>query len=559
MRNDEQFIAFIILFFATLIGTLIFMSMDAKANNQINEVDINSGSVIQYQDHWVRGTDNYLYHVYSGSQTDIMISWSSDGGSVWTEHTIFDSTWRSQTSGRVFGIVISSNGTIFVAFYLYDGSDGTHVTYLARHYPGDALTTGWDSITLSSHSTHSLANCDVVIDRNDRVWVWGPYNLDIRYAWYDMDLDTTDGPTVWVSGAANLNPSVVYDMNGDMWITYIYSSVMYTKDFAQSLTFSKSLSSSYVWGYSVASTTTSGTGTDARLCHWLSGWRSATSYSWGIYLYESTDNTTYTESRIYLTNTRRYSNICSIGIDADNDVFVQSYAETNGLDNVYQWTSDWDGDAASFQATERTIYTIPDDDDYMYLCAGSTARYPRSGGYAAAIPTNGYFQSWIWKDEQGATDDYSRSVNWSATWHSFPVNPPPTITTASLPDGTIDTAYSKTLSATDGDLPYTWSLVTAPVWLNIGSSNGTLWGTPPATGSFTVTARVSDVHSRTDDETWTLTINPEPSDPGRTLDFPVSVDTLAGALWWLFMFMAMSIAIIDAVMTVRKKKSKGPF
>jgi len=74
MRDDEGMIAFCILLFVTLFGTLIIMTLDAKADHQTNEVDINHGSVLQYQDLWCRGTDNYLYHVYSGSQTDVMIS-----------------------------------------------------------------------------------------------------------------------------------------------------------------------------------------------------------------------------------------------------------------------------------------------------------------------------------------------------------------------------------------------------------------------------------------------------------------------------------------------------
>lgn len=47
-------------------------------------------------------------------------------------------------------------------------------------------------------------------------------------------------------------------------------------------------------------------------------------------------------------------------------------------------------------------------------------------------------------------------------------------------------------------------------------------------------------------------------DPGRFMDFPApSLDTLVAGLWWIFMVMAMMIAVLDVIMTVRKKASDG--
>jgi Putative Ig domain len=74
------------------------------------------------------------------------------------------------------------------------------------------------------------------------------------------------------------------------------------------------------------------------------------------------------------------------------------------------------------------------------------------------------------------------------------VNPPPTltITTASLPAGTIGTAYSQTLQATGGVPPYSWSLTagTLPAGLTLNSAgviSGTPTGTSTSTSNFTVT------------------------------------------------------------------------
>ena len=54
----------------------------------------------------------------------------------------------------------------------------------------------------------------------------------------------------------------------------------------------------------------------------------------------------------------------------------------------------------------------------------------------------------------------------------------PTITTTSLPDGEVGTAYSQTLTAT-GDTPITWSVSgTLPAGLSLEAATGIISGTP---------------------------------------------------------------------------------
>jgi large repetitive protein len=72
---------------------------------------------------------------------------------------------------------------------------------------------------------------------------------------------------------------------------------------------------------------------------------------------------------------------------------------------------------------------------------------------------------------------------------------PPTlkIATDELPDSTVGAAYSQTLAATGGTMPYTWSLVwgALPGGLSL-SSGGLLSGTPTNGGTFSFIVQVAD-------------------------------------------------------------------
>jgi N-terminal glycosyl-hydrolase-114-associated domain/Putative Ig domain/Right handed beta helix region len=68
-----------------------------------------------------------------------------------------------------------------------------------------------------------------------------------------------------------------------------------------------------------------------------------------------------------------------------------------------------------------------------------------------------------------------------------------TITTLTLPNGTVGTTYNATFAATGGTTPYTWSLTsgTLPPGVTLNAS-GVLAGTPTGAGSFNITVLVTD-------------------------------------------------------------------
>ncbi|MEW6128144.1 MAG: putative Ig domain-containing protein [Acidobacteriota bacterium] len=95
--------------------------------------------------------------------------------------------------------------------------------------------------------------------------------------------------------------------------------------------------------------------------------------------------------------------------------------------------------------------------------------------------------------------------------------PPPaslTITTTSVPAGTVNTAYSTTFAATGGVTPYSWSVVSGalPNGLQLNSATGVLNGTPTTTGSYTFTVQVSDAQTppATNAKQFSLVVNAPP-------------------------------------------------
>lgn len=85
-------------------------------------------------------------------------------------------------------------------------------------------------------------------------------------------------------------------------------------------------------------------------------------------------------------------------------------------------------------------------------------------------------------------------------------NGPLTVTTTSLPDGTVGTAYSQTLGAAGGTAPYTWTITgSLPAGLSLNASTGAITGTPSAAGTSSFTAVVTDAAKATAQQALSIT------------------------------------------------------
>lgn len=91
---------------------------------------------------------------------------------------------------------------------------------------------------------------------------------------------------------------------------------------------------------------------------------------------------------------------------------------------------------------------------------------------------------------------------------SIRIADPLVITTTTLPDGTVGTAYSQTLAATGGITPLSWSVASGalPGGLTLDPASGAISGTPTGAGAFTFTVQVQDSSSPAQSTSQSLTI-----------------------------------------------------
>jgi len=133
--------------------------------------------------------------------------------------------------------------------------------------------------------------------------------------------------------------------------------------------------------------------------------------------------------------------------------------------------------------------------------------------------------------------------NLTAIQHlSITVANPLSISTLELPGGVIGASYSRTLSATGGTAPYTWSVSTGklPAGLTLNAASGLISGTPtgtsstPVTSSFTVSVGDSSSPGQVAPESVSITVVAAPtvatsSLPGAVTNAVYLPQTLAGS------------------------------
>jgi hypothetical protein len=135
------------------------------------------------------------------------------------------------------------------------------------------------------------------------------------------------------------------------------------------------------------------------------------------------------------------------------------------------------------------------------LLPGGLQLNTTSGVISGTPQAQGTFTFTVQVASDGATDQKALSITIGAG------QAPVTITSSTLPTGTINQAYSQQLAASGGTGSYTWSLVTGTLPSGIIlTTGGLLTGTPVVSGSFPITVQASSGGGSAQRQ-FTLTVN----------------------------------------------------
>ena len=118
----------------------------------------------------------------------------------------------------------------------------------------------------------------------------------------------------------------------------------------------------------------------------------------------------------------------------------------------------------------------------------------------------GWFTQPAGGDEVTENTEFTSNTTIYAHWEN--ATAAPTITTTSLPNGTVGEAYSQQLQASGGSGELSWEITSVtPPHFSL-SSGGVLSGTPDSVGEYTFTVKVTDALNRSDTKNLTITIDP---------------------------------------------------
>jgi len=196
--------------------------------------------------------------------------------------------------------------------------------------------------------------------------------------------------------------------------------------------------------------------------------------------------------------------------------------------NIFvNWTTTQNHGTFADASSASTTYTMSDQAETIWanFATAPTITFDANGGsvsptYAqvgtnrklASLPTPtwtghnciGWFTQATGGVEVTENTEFTSNTTIYAHWEN--ATAAPTITTTSLPNGTVGEAYSQSLQASGGSGALSWEITSGtPPHFSL-SSSGVLSGTPDSVGQYPFTVKVTDALDRSDTKDLTITI-----------------------------------------------------
>lgn len=549
---NEGDLAFVIITVVTFVGLTVIGLAEDSEGISISTIEDTVGSFpyISGLDKGTHTKDDYVVNAYRHADDELWVAYKERGGS-WVNQLVDDSGSNYVTGG----VICTSNGSVVIlcTFITVTYND----VYMFIKYPGS----GWDDwYRYTVYSGTGRYACSISINDTDHIFLlttMTTYLYSFRYWIYDFDpltkvLGGNPGLQTGTVTSQYYSAHVVVNVTGRFHIFYRLNTYTYHDD----------IDGVYGTPYIVYSSKFYLQGVACLPNDRFVGFGLHSYSGKAFVVYQDTHEDKSWTMVWAETASRTYTSMSAhLSVKQDSTtISMIAYCTLAGDEGITTWTGPWDSDE-TYWNNHRTETGI-EDPDYLKFVGAYGELWPRHPTLDVpwTQPSAGY--AFITINESGATDELqlvSNALNWSVDL----TTDDPLITTESLPNGITGEDYEQSLSKSGGTAPFLWEIQTAPEWLEIDSATGVLSGTCGDTGSYTVTVKLTDASGRYDYETWTLKVTeivsePEILPPGRYLDFPIpSIDHITAALWWIFIVMAMMIAVLDVIMNVRKKVSDG--
>lgn len=454
--------------------------------------------------------DDQLVVAYQSSDEKFMIAHRPSTGGSW-EYDIITDTYSIY---RSTGIVCSSNNTLIVWGFQVEGA--TQKGYVWVKWPGDDWD-DWTGYYIAGGSSFNIG--DIAINNTDDICLtWRTAGSNSYTGIFNLtSLSKTDSYSL--PSGTNSYARCEANQSGDFWIFYSTNGANgyfrdYNKTYGAITAFT-----GYYKNCDIVNLPNDRFGFTGIYVY------GASKYSgWG---YQNSHNGPWTKVRISTTTGNYISYPKVMVTQGSNSIYILGYDSV--LDKIYQWNAAYNAIAATWQSSQTEVASYADG---LYCLGASNSVWPKVAGISWCQPVSGQAMH-VFK-ESGSPDlmqIWTQSVSWTpdltTDW--------PSITTASLPDATFDVFYEHILTRTGGTAPFTWSILSGPGWLSIGSSNGTIYGTPDAVGSTSVEIKLEDAIPRSDQETFSLKVKSAdaPTTPDYTETF--SMDALMLAELWIML------------------------